>query len=139
MKHTRFGVALAIGLLHAAAAAAQPVVVDFRGLRPQEVKSAVFTVPAAQDFRVEAIGAESAREAGTFSWVTAMWRTKDSAPEPWMGNAWILDTKSRRVVWELSAASTVRGPRSTRVFSGTVRLPAGSYEAFYASFPNTWT
>ena len=54
-----------------------------------------------------------------------------------MGNAWILDLKSRRVVWELSAAATERGRRSTRVFNGTVRLPAGTYEAFYSAFPTS--
>src|SRR5580765_3036660 len=57
-----------------------------------------------------------------------------------MGNAWILDLKSRRVVWELSAASTERGHRSTRAFNGTVKLPAGTYEAFYSAFPTMyWT
>ena len=57
-----------------------------------------------------------------------------------MGNAWILDLKSRRVVWELSAATTERGRRSTRAFAGSVRLPAGTYEAFYSAFPNMyWT
>ncbi len=141
MSQTTLGAAFAALLLHAAGAAAQPLVVDFRDLKPRELKSAVFTVPVAQDFRVEAIGAEPARDAGTFSWVTAMWRKDDATAgkEPWMGNAWILDTKSRRVVWELSAAKTSRGDRSTRVFTGTVRLPAGSYEAFYASFPDGWT
>src|SRR5450759_362493 len=32
-----------------------------------------------------------------------------------MGNAWILDLKTRKVVWELSAAATERGRRSTQV------------------------
>ena len=125
-------------LVQAGSTFAQSAVVDFRGLRPRELKSAVFTVTAAQDFRVDAVGAESAEETGTFSWVTAMWRGKDENREPWMGNAWILDTRSRRVVWELSTAQTSRGHRSTRVFSGPVRLAPGSYEAFYASFLNTW-
>ena len=70
-----------------------------------------------------------------------MWNGKnDERRDPWMGNAWILDLKSRRVVWELSAASTERGRRSTRAFTGTVQLPAGNYEAFYSAFPNIyWT
>ena len=136
---TTLSVAVAVSLLQASAAAAQPLVVDFRNVKPQEVKSAVFTVAEAQDFRVEAVGAESSQDAGTFSWITAMWRGNDAARhEPWMGNAWILDTKSRRVVWELSAATTSRGASSTRVFNGSVRLPAGSYEAFYSSFPDVW-
>jgi hypothetical protein len=68
-----------------------------------------------------------------------MWRGRDDRVEPWMGDAWILDMKSRRVVWELSTAATTRGRQGTRTFTGTVRLPAGRYEAFYASFPpTTW-
>ena len=116
-------------------------VVDLKDFRPREVKSAVFSLASAQDVRVEAVGAESRSERGTFSWVTAMWNGKnDGRRDPWMGNAWILDLKSRRVVWELSAASTERGRRNTRAFAGAVRLPAGTYEAFYSPFPNMyWT
>jgi hypothetical protein len=131
--------ATAAVVLHAASAFAQTTVVDFRNLRPREVKSAVFSVTTARDFRVDAIGAESSQDAGTFAWVTAMWKGNAENREPWMGNAWILDTRSRQVVWELSAASTSRGHRSTRVFGGTVHLAPGSYEAFYASFPDTWS
>lgn len=114
-------------------------VVDLKDFRPREVKSSVFSLGSAQDVRVEAVGAESSSERGTFSWVTAMWKDKnDSRRDPWMGNAWILDLKSRRVVWELSAASTERGRRNTRAFAGTVRLPAGTYEAFYSPFPSMY-
>jgi len=126
-------------LLHAAAASAQPALADVRDVKPQQLKSAVFTLNAAQDLRVEAIGAEPASDSGMFSWVSAMWHGRETTAEPWMGDAWILDTASRRVVWELSAATTARGRQGTRTFSGTVHLPAGRYEAFYASFPPvTW-
>ena len=100
-------------------------VVDLKDFHPREVKSAVFSLASDQDLNVEAVGAESDSHRGTFSWVTTMWHGKDDDQrEPWMGNAWILDLKSRRVVWELSGASTERGRRSTRAFNGTVRLPA---------------
>jgi hypothetical protein len=119
----------------------QPAVVDLKDFRPREVKSAVFTLAAGQDVRVEAVGAESDSNRGTFSWVSTMWNGRnDARREPWMGNAWILDLKSRRVVWELSAATTERGRRNTRAFAGAVRLPAGTYEAFYSPFPSMfWT
>lgn len=112
--------------------------VDLRNMRPRQVSSTVFSLAAAQDLRVEAIGAESDNDRGTFSSVTALWngRKDETRRDPWMGNAWILDLKTRKVMWELSAAATERGPRGTRVFSGNVRLPAGTYEAFYAAFPN---
>ena len=93
----------------------------------------------ARTLQVEAIGAESDNNRGTFSWVTTMWNGKsDEHRDPWMGNAWILDLRSRRVVWELSAATTERGRRSTRAFAGSVQLPAGNYEAFYSAFPNIY-
>ena len=85
----------------------QATVVDLKDFRPREVKSAVFALAASDDVRVEAVGAESDSNRGTFSWVTTMWSGKsDARREPWMGNAWILDLNSRKVVWELSAATT---------------------------------
>jgi len=142
--NTRFIRAVVAGAMLAQAGvvfAQSAAVVDLKDFRPREVKSAVFSIASAQDVRVEAVGAESSREGGSFSWVTAMWNGKnDGRRDPWMGNAWILDLKSRRVVWELSAATTERGRRSTRAFAGAVRLPAGTYEAFYSPFPNMyWT
>ena len=141
MQKSLFSLAVAATLLlQAGVASAQSGgVIDLRNLKPRELRSAVFTLTAPQIVRVEAVGSESQHEGGTFSWITAMWNGKeqgDDRRDPWMGNAWILDLKSRRVVWELSGAATERGRRSTRTFDGTVRLPAGTYEAFYAAFPN---
>jgi len=138
MKHASLRGALVCALLaHAPAAFAQSrPVVELKNLKPREVQSAVFTLAAPQQLRLEAVGSEAAQERGTFSWVTAMWNGKDDRErEPWMGNAWILDLKSRRVVWELSGARTERGRRSTREFNGSITLPAGTYEAFYSAFP----
>jgi hypothetical protein len=144
MQKSLFSVAVAATLLlQAGVASAQSGgVIDLRDLKPRELRSAVFTLAAPQSVRVVAVGSEAQHEGGTFSWVTAMWNGKERSDrrDPWMGNAWILDLKSRRVVWELSASTTERGRRSTRTFDGTVRLPAGTYEAFYAAFPNWyWT
>ena len=140
MQKSLFSMAVAALLLQASVASAQSGgVIDLRNLKPRELRSAVFTLTAPQSVRVEAVGSESQHEGGTFSWVTAIWNGKeksDDRRDPWMGNAWILDLKSRRVVWELSGSATERGRRSTRTFDGTVRLPAGTYEAFYAAFPN---
>ena len=138
MQKWLFSVTLAAALLFlpGAAAAQSSGVIDLRDLKPRELKSAVFTLTAPQNVRVEAIGSQSQQEAGTWSWMTAMWKDKGSEQrDPWMGNAWILDLKSRRVVWELRTSTTERGRRATRRFDGTVRLPAGTYEAFYAAFP----
>jgi hypothetical protein len=118
----------------------QAAVVDLQNLKPREVRSTVFTLATPQDVRVEAVGAESGNDGGTFSWVASMWSGKEDRRDPWMGNAWILDLRTRKVVWELSASPTQRGRRETRVFSGTIKLPAGDYEAFYSAFPTmSWS
>ncbi len=67
----------------------------------------------------------------------AMWDGK-RPPRPWSANAWIIDLKSRSVVWELSAAQTSRGRGDTQEFSGATTLPPGAYQAFYAFYPPTY-
>src|SRR5262245_11515732 len=133
---------LSLALLVAlpAVAHAQPTVVTLTDLKPRQVQSAVFTLTSPQDLHVNAIGAEAATQGGAFGWIATMWSPKEEQREPWMGNAWILDLSTRKVVWELSGASTHRGNRSLRAFDGSVRLPAGTYEAFYSAFPTMyWT
>jgi hypothetical protein len=57
----RAATAAAALVLQASTVFAQPAIVDLRSLRPREVRSTVFTVTAAQDVRVDAIGTEPAR------------------------------------------------------------------------------
>jgi hypothetical protein len=140
----RLGLVLCVAAASGNVAQAQSSVVDLKNLKPRQVQSAVFTLSSPQDLQVHAIGAEAGEDGGTFSWITAMWNTSsrkgDEPREPWMGNAWILDLSTRRVVWELSEASTRRGHHSLRTFDGPVHLPAGTYEAFYSAFPTMyWT
>lgn len=116
--------------------------VELHALAPREVQSQAFALAAAQELEVEAIGAESVAEPVKANWLSALLQ-RDSRPVPpptWSGNAWILDLASRRVVWELSASQTgARG--AAREFKGRVSLPAGSYAAYYAAFPDGeyWT
>jgi len=58
---------------------------------------------------------------------------------PWQGNAWILNARTRGVVWELREAGDLSGRRPLREFDGDVRLPAGLYEVHYASYPDGWS
>jgi hypothetical protein len=55
----------------------QTPVVDLRELHAREVKSIVFSLDSPQDLRLEAVGAESTDTRSTFSWITAMWSSKD--------------------------------------------------------------
>ena len=114
-QFSRRGTLAALVLAVAAPAAAQSVLADVHGLSPREVKVEAFSLGGPQDVRIEAIGEEGGSASGAFTWVRAMWNGREEGREPWTGNAWILDLQSRRVVWELSEASTSRGrPTSTR-------------------------
>ncbi len=114
---------------------AQTVLADVRGLSARQVRTEAFTLPSAQEVRIDATGEQGRSDA--FPWTRfATSGTRDAPPGgPWAGNAWILDLRSRRVVWEIGGATTTRGRRNTREFAGGVRLPAGSYAAYVAAYP----
>ncbi|MEP6918236.1 MAG: hypothetical protein ABJC89_21490 [Acidobacteriota bacterium] len=120
------------------AAAAQATIIDLHDLSPRQVQSGAFSLTSPEDLQIEAVGAQSANGWGQFTWVTSMLQgaQRTNATTPWTGNAWILDLAARTVVWDLSTAPTTGGSGSTRTFTGTVRLPAGSYAAYYAAFPD---
>jgi hypothetical protein len=127
---------LALGLLVCPpSAAAQSPLVDLRDLGPRQVKSQAFALTAAGDVQIQAVGAQASGK-GKESWIGAMWERNGKAVPAWSGNAWILDLQSRKVLWELSEAPTTSGSRGAREFTGSVRLPAGAYTAFFASFPD---
>jgi hypothetical protein len=126
-------------LAQAAPVFAQTSIVDIRSLKPRQTASVVFTVSTAEDIQVNAVGAEADSNRGALGWITAMWDTNRQArKDPWIGNAWILDLATRRVVWELSAADTTHGAHATRLFDKPVRLAPGTYEAFYSAYPSMY-
>lgn len=49
--------------------------------------------------------------------------------------AWILDAEKRTVAWELGAVREFRVRSRTAHFENRVRLPAGTYELYLATFP----
>ena len=94
-----------------------------------------FTLPTAQDVRIEAIGEEGTTVNNTLTVLRTVWNGSDRREQPWVGNAWILDLKNRRVVWELSEAQTSGRRAGPREFKGTLHLPAGSYAAYVSAYP----
>jgi len=116
---------------------AQPAILtDLHGFGPRQLKSQAFVLEASQDVQIEAVGAQASSKSAKLSALATMWQHDGKEAPAWSGNAWILESNSRKVVWELSASTTTRGGNSTRDFKGTLRLPAGSYTAYYASFPD---
>jgi len=113
-----------------------PTLVEIRDLTPREHRVAGFVLTAPQDLRVEAVGAEprpdrQERDGESWNW-------QDDERTTWPAAAWILDARTREVVWDLRAAETERSPNGLRRFAGPVRLRAGVYEAHYASYPAAW-
>ncbi|HYX81988.1 MAG TPA: hypothetical protein VE714_06310 [Gemmatimonadales bacterium] len=110
---------------------AQTQLVDIHDLAIREHRMSAFVLPVAQDVQITAIGAEP--------WPDRLRsredeRWQDDEQTTWPAAAWILDAKTRVVAWDLRAADTRRESDGLRHFSGTVRLPAGTYEAHYASY-----
>jgi hypothetical protein len=123
----------------AAPVSAQALLADIRGLAPRQTRSEAFTLSTEQDVRIEAIG-EEGDENRTFTVLKAIWDGRsDRRRQPWVGNAWILNLTSRRVVWELSAADATGGRRGPREFKGTVKLPAGAYAAYVSAYPTGYS
>ena len=111
---------------------AQTQLVDIQNLTPRELRVSAFVLTAPQDLTLSAVGAEP--------WPDRL-RTRDDEhwqddeQTTWPAAAWILDARTRAVVWDLRAVDTHRESDGLRRFSGTVHLPAGTYEAHYASYP----
>jgi hypothetical protein len=110
----------------------QTQIVDIQNLTPQEHRVAAFVLTAPQSLQVTAVGGEPRPDRR---------RTRDKddwqndEQTTWPAAAWILDARTRAVVWDLRSVESDRASNGLRHFSGMVQLPAGLYEAHYASYP----
>lgn len=127
--------ALAAVALPAAAAAQSDRLVSIRNLTPHEHRSAGFVLASAQTVRIQAVGAEPAPRSRRRE---QDWWGPDDERDVWPAAAWILDARTRAVVWDLRTARTNRSPYGLHRFDDTLRLAAGTYEAHYASYPAAW-
>ena len=112
-------------LLAAAVAAARPahgaVLAELRQLKLQQIQARGFTLPAATTVKLSGVVFQRSDVFGELS------------------TAWILDGRSRRVVWESTNARLAGRTRETRKIEDQVSLPAGDYEAYYSTFAtNAW-
>ena len=113
-----------------------PALVDIHDLTPQEYRVSAFILSAPQELKLSAVGAEPwpdrLRNRDERRW-------QDDEQTTWPAAAWILDARTRAVVWDLRSAETRRESNGLRHFDGTIRLPAGTYEAHYASYPSAFS
>jgi len=92
--------------------------VNIEGVLPEEIKTAGFELASAQEIQIQGVGFRPRGRRGLA-----------------FTNAWILDARSRQVVWRIGDAEIERKGRRLVEFSDSPRLDAGSYEVYFASFP----
>ena len=133
LKHSLTAAALLFPL---AAAAQSDRLVSITNLTPHEYRSEGFVLSSAQAIRIVAVGAEPVQERRRRD---NQWWGPEDERDVWPAAAWILNARTREVVWDLRTARTERSDDGLHHFTGTVQLPAGVYEAHYASYPAAWT
>ncbi len=97
------------------------VLAEIEDLEPGDIEVLGFQLDRRQEVRIEALGLE-ARKGEHKSYRLAA--------------AWILDAESRKVVWDLADTRTVSRRRGLREVDHKVRLDAGTYEVYYATYPS---
>lgn len=108
------GLALAAGAIPARAA----VLVEIKQLRLQQIQARTFTLPSEQTVRLHGVLFQRTELFGELS------------------RAWILESRSRRVVWESTQAKLTGRTRETRKFESELTLPAGTFEVYYSTHPD---
>lgn len=108
---------LALLLLAPPARAQDNVVAEIRSVYPRELRTAGFFLKQDQAVRLDVAGPDARRRRFGLS------------------NAWILDARTREVVWEFDLSDALSSDGSLRQASESIHLPAGAYEVYYASFP----
>ena len=131
-RRRSLGLALVFLLCAGTSAAQDRLLVDVQDLAPREMRMESFLLDAPAEIHIDAVGGRSTDRRRPF-W-DRWFNDEANRPEHWPGDAWILDARTREVVWTLRGADTRRGGDGLRSFEGTVALPAGVYEAYYASF-----
>ncbi len=112
---------LILALLTGGLQARQEAVANIKNVYPEELRTNGFRLDSAEEIKIEIAGIHYIDE-----------RREDRFM---FGYGWILNSETRKVVWEMDgAAFPRRGPR-VEEYTETVRLPAGTYEAYFASFP----
>ncbi|HEY2804855.1 MAG TPA: hypothetical protein VGI92_03265 [Gemmatimonadales bacterium] len=136
---------IAISATAFARASAQGTLVRMEDFAPAELRKAVFVLSAPQTVAISAVGGEPRLDRGNGLFGKNKrsdddydFRDNDNY-NVWPAAAWILDARTRHVVWDLRTAETERDHRGVRTFNGSVQLPAGTYIAYYGSYPATST
>ncbi|MFQ5864603.1 MAG: hypothetical protein ACE5IW_05170 [bacterium] len=110
-----------LGLLLAAqhSQAQDDVLAEIRDILQQEIRVEGFRLAAKQEVQIEAVGFRGSRRHGFM-----------------FTRAWILDSRTREVIWEMEEAEIKKKSRTLLEYEDQVTLPKGAYEVYYSSFPH---
>ncbi|MCH7495498.1 MAG: hypothetical protein IH825_05330 [Candidatus Marinimicrobia bacterium] len=86
---------------------------------PEDLRLEGFELDANREIAIQAVG----------------FYYRDEGIRVLLGNAWILDSKTRDVVWDLADSRSRSRRRGLIEFSDEISLPKGSYEVYFASYP----
>lgn len=94
--------------------------IEMDDLYPENVIVAGFSISEAQEVSIEASAITPYRMMKTFPFT----------------DAWILDSKTREIVWVLNDADNVDRSRTVTTFEDKLQLNPGNYEVYYSTFAN---
>ncbi len=100
--------------------AQEATLTEIDDLYPERVIVTGFSITEAQEVSIEAAA-------------ITHYRSKKSFP---FTNAWIMNSKDREIVWELSEADDVDRSGSITTFEDELQLNPGNYEVYYSTFAN---
>jgi hypothetical protein len=120
----------ALGALSLCTSQDQQIVID--NLSEETFEIAGFTLNSTKTVIIHAIGAGGEKE---------IKRTKNIHVDTYnmFAYAWILDARSRRMVWRMTVNNTEGDwwNKNKREFSGAIELPKGEYEVYFSTYkPN---
>ena len=121
----RVGRLVGICLMAAVPASTEAAVLaSIEGLEAGDIEVRGFELTRSQEVTIQALALASRdRERENF----------------YLADAWVLDAESREVVWQLADARSKARGRSPRKIDEKLRLGAGTYEAFYATYPTSYS
>jgi len=98
--------------------AQETVLTELRDFIPEELKYAGFKIDTQQEIKIEVAGMEP----------DLLYR------DATMSHAWILNSSTREVVWNLQKAEEIDNKGDLTTFEDAVNLEAGTYEVYYSTF-----
>ncbi len=94
------------------------ILTEIKNISPEEIAVEGFRLNNDQEVEINAVGFRGGRRS-----------------EYMFTRAWILNTQTREVVWELEDAKSQRKSRTLLEYQDKLNLPKGEYEVYYATFP----